>query len=95
MGASKIVHDRTAAIGKRGKSPRTRGVRAGKATASAGAGKMVELVELEFQASWDEDDVILFCWGNTPAAKERHRKKVQETNQRMQAWRESVPQGLA
>ena len=92
MGASKIVHDRTAAIGKRVKSPRTRGVRAGKATASAGAGKMVEL---EFQASWDEDDVFLFCWGNTPAAKERHRKKVQDTNQRMEAWRESVPQGLA
>ena len=85
MGASKTVHDRTSAIGKRGKLPRTRGVCAGKTT----AGKSEE------QELWDEDDVMLFCWANTPAAKERHRKKVQETNQRIDAWRENVPQGLA
>ena len=66
--------------------------RAGKTTPRTGAGDMVEL---EGQGSWDEDDVILFFWGNTPAAKERHRKEVQERNQRMEAWRESVPQGLA
>jgi hypothetical protein len=89
MGPSKIVHDRTIAVGKR-KPPPTRGVRARKATARAGAG---EMVESEGKASWDEDDVMLFFWGNTPAAKERHRKKVQETTQQMEAWRESVPQG--
>ena len=94
MGASKTVHDRTTAIGKRGKPPGTRGVRAGKAAAVAGAGAE-EMVESEGQASWDEDDVMLFFWGNTPAAKERHRKEVQRTNQRMEAWRENVPQGVA
>ena len=78
------MHDRTSAIGKRGKPPRTRVVRAGKTT----AGKSEE------QELWDEDDVMLYCWANTPAAKERHRKKVQETNQRIDAWRENAPQGL-
>ena len=86
--ASKSVHDRTTAIEKR-KASRTRGVRTGKATARAGAGGMVES---EGQVSWDEDDVVLFFWGNTPAAKERHRKKVQETTQHLEEWRENVPQ---
>ena len=81
--ASKSVHDRTTAIEKR-KASR-------KATARAGAGEM----ESEAQVSWDEDDVVLFLWGNTPAAKERHRKKVQETTQHLEEWRENVPQGLA
>lgn len=91
MGPSKTVHNRSIAIEKR-KLPRTRGGRAGKATASAGA---EEMVELDGEVSWDEDDVMLFFWGNTRAAKERYRRKVQETTQRMDAWRESVPQGLA
>lgn len=92
MEASKNVHDRTPAVGKRGRPPRTRGVRAGKATARAGSG---EMMGSEGQVSWDEDDIMLFLWGNTPAAKERRRRKVQETNQRMEAWRENVPQGSA
>ena len=76
------MHDRTTAIGKN-EPPRTRGVCAGKATARAGAG---EMVESEGKVSWDEDDVVLFLWGNTPAA-----KKVQETTvttQHMEASRE-------
>ena len=45
---------------------------------------------LEDQVSWDEDDVILFSWGNTTAAKERHHNKVHETNRRIKAWTEWV-----
>ena len=47
----------------------------------AGTGR---LVESEGQAEWDEDDVMLFLWGNSPAAKERHLKKVDENNRRME-----------
>ncbi len=95
MGSSKTVHDRNIAITKRGRPLRSRGGRGGHGgrggcgrKATAGDGEMVE-------ASWDEDDVILFCWGNSPAAKKRHRKKVEGTTHRMEAWRESVSQGSA
>ena len=64
----------TIAFGKRGKLPRTRGVRKGNPPQELELGEIVEL-DSEGQESWDEDDVMLFCWGNTPAAKERHRKK--------------------
>jgi hypothetical protein len=30
-------------------------------------------------AGWDEDDVMLFFWGNSKAAKERHIKKQEES----------------
>lgn len=90
MGPSKTTHDRTRAIEKRGRPPRTRGGR--RRTTAARAG---EMTEMEGQASWDEDDVILFCWGNSPAAKERYLKKAEETTRRMETWRESVSQGSA
>ena len=86
MGSSQTVHDRTIAITKYSRPQRTHGGHGRKAT--AGDGEMVE-------ASWDEDDVILFCWGNSPAAKERHHKKVEETTHRMETWRESVSYGSA
>ena len=92
MGASKTVHDRTTATEKCGKPLRAPGVRTRRAAAGAGAG---ERVESEGQASWDEGDVILFCWGNSPAAKERNRKKVQQTTQGIEVRRERLPQGSA
>lgn len=56
-----------------------------------------EMVKVEGHSSCDENDVILLCWGNTSAAKERRRKENQEINQRMEAWRQNVglSQGLA
>ncbi|KAI0247736.1 hypothetical protein BJV78DRAFT_1157000 [Lactifluus subvellereus] len=60
---------------------------AGNAAAGPATG---ELVESEGQAIWDEDDVMLFFWGNSQAAKQRHLKKVQENTQRMEQWREGV-----
>jgi len=53
-------------------------------TAGAGTG------ESDGQATWDEDDVMLFFWGNTRAAKERHLKKVEEIIERMEQWRAGV-----
>lgn len=92
MGPSTTVHDRNIAITKRGRHLRSRGGRGGRRgrgrKATSGDGEVVE-------ASWDEDDVMLFCWGNSPAAKKRHRKKVEGTTHRMEAWREGVSQGSA
>jgi len=58
-------------------------------TNGAGAGGLIETAG---QAEWDENDAILFFWGNTPAAKERHLKEVDENTRRMEQWRKGVPQ---
>ena len=50
-------------------------------------------MELEGEALWDEDDVMLFCWGNLWAAIEHHCKKVEETTECMERWRKGVLQG--
>jgi len=50
------------------------------------------LVESEGQAMWDEDDVMLFFWGNSQAAKERNLKKAEEKTRRMEQSRKGVPQ---
>jgi len=50
------------------------------------------IVDLEAQAPWDEDDVMLFLWGNSNASKDRHRKKLEESTQHMEQWREGVAQ---
>jgi hypothetical protein len=46
---------------------------------------------VESQAKWDEDDVMLFFWGNSKVATERHLKKVGENAQRIEQWRGGVP----
>ncbi|KAF8523452.1 hypothetical protein BU17DRAFT_85740 [Hysterangium stoloniferum] len=63
---------------------------AGPSTAGA-ATEEGELVDSKGQPKWDEDDVMLFFWGNSQAAREHHDKKVQENSQRMEQWREGVP----
>jgi len=89
VGAPKTTHDRSIAIAK---PEQARSTGAGNATARART-RTGEMVESEGQALWDEDDVMLFCWGNSRAAVERHREKVEETTQRMEGWREAVLQG--
>jgi hypothetical protein len=88
MGPSRTTHNRSTAIRKRDEARATDGDGAGNAAAGPGTG---EMVESEGQAIWDEDDVMLFFWGNSQAAKQRHLKKVQESTQRMEQWREGVP----
>ncbi|KAF8710165.1 hypothetical protein AX14_013339 [Amanita brunnescens Koide BX004] len=85
-GPSKDVHDRTIAIKKPGEA-RNRA----EAGARAGAG----LVESEGQATLDEDDIMLFFWGNTKAAQECHIKKANEDASRIEQWTGSLPQGSA
>jgi hypothetical protein len=40
------------------------------------------------ETKWDEDDVMLYLWGNSRAAKDRHSKKTQENAERMERWKE-------
>jgi hypothetical protein len=58
---------------------------------NAVAGPEIEgIVDSEDQAQWDEDDVMLFLWGNSNASKDRHRKKLEESTRHMEQWREGV-----
>lgn len=88
-GPSRTIHDKGAVIHKLDAARNPSGAGAASSTAGAGAG-MGGLVESEAQAMWDEDDVMLFFWGNSQAAKERHLKKVSENTRRMEQWRAQV-----
>jgi len=46
-----------------------------------------EAVDSEAQGQWDEDDVMLFFWGNSQAARERHAQKEQERAEYVEKWR--------
>ena len=65
----------------------TDGVGGGNAVAGPG---IEGIVDSEGQARWDEDDVMLFLWGNSNASKDRHRKKLEESTRHMEEWREGV-----
>jgi hypothetical protein len=45
---------------------------------------------LDAQDRWDEDDVMLFFWGNSKAARERHAQKKQERTAYLEDWRTAV-----
>ncbi|KAF8801171.1 hypothetical protein BYT27DRAFT_7235831 [Phlegmacium glaucopus] len=85
-GPSTTIHDRNVTSHKL-EVARTGGADAGNSAGGAGTG----LVESEGQVMWDEDEVILFFWGNSPAAKERYLKKFKENTQHMEQWREGLP----
>ena len=82
-----IVHDRDATVRKRYKSQSTGETGAGSSMAGAETGG---LVESEGQVIWDDDEVMLFFWGNSEAAKQRHLKKVGENTQDLEQWRDGV-----
>jgi hypothetical protein len=46
--------------------------------------------ELEVEDRWDEDDVMLFFWGNSKAALERHAGKKKERTEYLEDWRAGV-----
>lgn len=87
VAAPRTKHDRTITIAKH---DRAWSSHAGNATAGT---RIRGMVELEGEALWDEDDVMLFCWGNSLAAIEHHCKKVEETTKCMERWRKGVLQG--
>ncbi|KZP28688.1 hypothetical protein FIBSPDRAFT_947515 [Athelia psychrophila] len=41
------------------------------------------------QDSWDEDDIMLYLWGNTKAARDRHDQKEQERTTSLENWRDA------
>ena len=90
-GPSRAIHDRAATVGKL-EAARLRG--GGGAGAGARAGGVMES-DGKPEAAWDEDDIMLFNWANTRAAKDRHLKKAGKDSRRIEQWRGGVPQGLA
>ena len=88
-GPKRTIHDRDATVRKCSKGQSTGENGAGSSTAGDETGG---LVESEGQVIWDEDEVMLFFWGNSKAAKQRHLKKVGENTQRLEQWRDSVAQ---
>jgi hypothetical protein len=40
--------------------------------------------------TWDEDDIMLFFWGNSRAARERRALEEEERDQNMEKWRSAV-----
>jgi len=81
LGPSKVVHDRSIAINKR---KATRGANEAGSTNTATGDQPSEMVELRDQTGWDADEIVLFFWGNSPAAMERHRKKEEEKSEYME-----------
>ena len=88
-GPKRATHDKDTTVRKRFKGQRTGETGAGSSLAGTETGG---LVESEGQVIWDEDEVMLFFWGNSKAAKQRHLKKVGENTQRLEQWRDSVAQ---
>ena len=43
-------------------------------------------------ARWNEDDVMLFLWGNSMTATEHHHRKQEESTQHMEQWKAGVHQ---
>ena len=86
-GPSRTKHDRTV-VRRKLEKHRNRGGGKGSA-AGAGTGGVVEP---EGEAEWDEDDVMLFLWGNSLAAEERHVKEVAEKSEQIERWRGGVSQ---
>jgi len=72
------IHDRVRAIEKRRK--------AAEEAKTAGASKGTKR-----RAAWDEDDVMLFFWGNSRAATERYHKTREEKRKNLELWRQGLP----
>ena len=51
------------------------------------------VLESEIQESsreWDEDDVMMFFWSNTPIARERRAREEEERREYMEKWRSGI-----
>src|SRR5258705_13885737 len=72
-GPFKEVHDRKSAIRKR-KKAQAAAAKAKKRKSSAGEGSKKR------NATWDEDDIMLFFWGNSRAATNRYIEKREAKN---------------
>jgi hypothetical protein len=52
------------------------------------------VADSEVQDQWHEDDTMLFFWGNSKAAMERHAQKKQERTEYLEDWRAGVTGNL-
>jgi len=86
MGPPRAKHDRRVSIDKRTAATSQGGQGSGSKRRRGDDGT----ADLEVQDRWDEDDVILFLWGNTTAALERHAQKEQERSGYLENWRATV-----
>jgi len=86
MGPISVKGDRNIPIQKRAVAM-SQGVQGSGSKEKASEGGAADL---EVQDRWDEDDVILFLWGNTTAALERHAQKEQERRASLENWRAAV-----
>jgi len=95
-GPSRSKHDRLIAIRKREGHNNT-GSGSGEAAEVAGGGATdltdnptVIVQPMVGYRGWDEDDWMLFFWGNTPAARERYRAADEESSNRIARWATEV-----
>jgi hypothetical protein len=86
MAQTRVKHDHGISIQKRADAMR-QGGQASRSKRKRGEGAAADL---EVQDGWDEDDVMLFFWGNSKAALERHAQKKQERTAYLEDWRAGV-----
>jgi len=84
MGPTRTVGDRTKAIAKLANA-RAEEVQQQTTNIGGNAGSTAA-IESE-QPVWDEDDVMLFFWGNSKASMERHAEKERERKEYINKWR--------
>ena len=90
MGPHRTVNNRQVAIDKRDRAQNPDGAGGGNFTARTETGEF----ETSEGETLDGDEVMLFFWGNSKAARERHHQKAEEDARRMESWRNSVVQGV-
>ena len=56
----------------------------------AGSERSISEADSKTQDSWNEDDIMLFFWGNSKPALERHAQKKQECTVYLEDWRAGV-----
>ncbi|KAF9512385.1 hypothetical protein BS47DRAFT_1066951 [Hydnum rufescens UP504] len=79
MGPSKTSHDRSIAIRKcEAASNANEGDASNVASGERPRDGPEGMVDLRIRHQWDADDLMLYSWGNSPAAMERHHKKHEE-----------------
>ena len=92
MGPERKLHDKSAVVAKLGAArDATAGSGTGTGTGPRSSTQTV-VVDSDGKDPWDEDDTMLFFWGNSKASLERHHRREVENNQNMEQWRQTVSQ---
>ncbi|KAJ6631955.1 hypothetical protein B0H10DRAFT_1937691 [Mycena sp. CBHHK59/15] len=92
MGPPQKIHPCEATI-KKCADHQKQQAKAGRSGPQDGDATADAAVESEAPNVWDEDDVMLFFWGNSKVAQERHAQKEKEHTEYMDDWRTAVIPG--